>query len=310
MKLFVLSKKNCGLSFSEVCGVYKTVKQHDTFVFVETENTNYQRLAFTKEVYDVLFHCLRKDIVASLETYNWNNIIKNKTYKIESDTYKERILSVIWARLKHPHVDLKQPEVLIRFFFIGTTVYATTREWKNTYDFLSRKPHLRPSFYPASLDPQLARCMVNLARVRGNGTILDPFCGTGGIVIEAAFSGTNVVGYDTSSWMLKKCKENIAYYNLKNVRLEKKDATTFRKKCAAIVTEPPFGKNTKSQDLDTLYYDFLVNAKKNTKRIVMTFPHWIQWEKIVLKSGWMIVNHFSWYVHKSMTREIAVLMFT
>jgi len=50
--------------------------------------------------------------------------------------------------------------------------------------FGKRKPHMRPGFHPSSLNPKLARAFVNLTGIR-KGTIVDMFCGTGGILIEA-----------------------------------------------------------------------------------------------------------------------------
>ena len=62
---------------------------------------------------------------------------------------------------------------------------------------------------PTSLHPQLARCCVNLTGIKKDETLLDPFCGTGGILIEAGLMGLNCIGGDISDWVLKKCRENI-----------------------------------------------------------------------------------------------------
>ncbi len=44
------------------------------------------------------------------------------------------------------------------------------------------------------MSPKLARCMVNLTGVKENDLVLDPFCGTGGILIEAGIMGARVIG--------------------------------------------------------------------------------------------------------------------
>ena len=47
----------------------------------------------------------------------------------------------------------------------------------------------RPFFRPVSLEPRLARAAVNIAAGVNEGYVVDPMCGTGGILIESALSG-------------------------------------------------------------------------------------------------------------------------
>ncbi len=306
MLLLSISKKNPALSKAEVKALYPIVlEQHEDSIIVTGRSRRYRRLAFTKAAYNILFACRQKEIISMIQTHHWNRVIR-ESYNVEADKEERSIQTAIWKRVSNPCVALKNPEIIIHFFFRGDTVYATKRLWKNDNLFMHRKAHTRPGFYPASLDPQLARCLVNLGGI--SCTIVDPFCGTGGILIEAALLGHRCYGYDIDTKMLEKCRQNIMHYTLqKNVQLNESDATHFYKRCGAIVTEPPFGKNTKTQQLETLYFDFLVNARRSTKKIVITFPHWVAWGNIVKKSGWKIVHCFDWYVHKSMTRKIVVL---
>lgn len=306
-KIFVLSKKNLSLSIAEVQAQYDRAPNvlKGNCLFVKSRKKCYKRLAFTKEVYDVLFSCSKKVLLKKIKKYDWNKKI-NGTYCVRSVQQEREIAGVIWQLLKNPRVSLETPETLIHFFFIGGIVYCCILGWENDNACLQRKPHTRPGFYPASLDPQLARAMVNLAGVQ-KGVIVDPFCGTGGILIEAAFLGHRCYGYDHSVWMLKKCVQNIAHYCLRNVVLQQGDARTFFKKCAAIVTDPPFGKNTKKQDIAALYHAFLENAKRSTQRIVMNFPNTVNHKQIIRTTGWKMQKEFSWYVHNSLTRMIVVL---
>ena len=56
MKLFVLSKKDIGLSVSEVRSRYsgKDIVFHEDYLFVNSRSKKYTRLAYTKEVYKIL----------------------------------------------------------------------------------------------------------------------------------------------------------------------------------------------------------------------------------------------------------------
>ncbi|MBW2993758.1 hypothetical protein KY317_04250, partial [Candidatus Woesearchaeota archaeon] len=73
-----------------------------------------------------------------------------------------------------------------------------------------RKPHLKPGFHPVSLNPKLARAMVNLTGIR-KGIILDCFCGVGGILVEAGLIGLKPVGYDIDQRMTDASRINLEY---------------------------------------------------------------------------------------------------
>jgi len=310
MLLFVLSQKNLALARAEVASLYPMRKIEEQYAFVDkpSNKQSFLRipLAFTKEIYEILFSSSKKNLFEKIKKYDWNKKIKG-SFCVRSVANEREIAGSIWQKIKYPCVDLEHPDTLIHFFFMKKKVYCSRLLWKNDYAFLQRKATQRPGFYPASLDPQLARAMVNLSAAKKNARIVDPFCGTGGILIEATFSGRKVVGYDISSWMLEKCKKNIEHYNLKNVIFAVRDATTFRKKCAAIVTELPFGKNTKSQDLLMLYSQFLENAKRSTNNIVVSFPHFVDYRTICRKTGWKIKQKFVCYIHASLSKDVVVL---
>ncbi len=309
MLLFILSQKNLPLAQAEIASFYSVQKTKENYVFVSSKKILDIPLAFTKEIHDILFFCRRKDLEKHIRKYNWNRKIKG-SFCARSDVQdiERKLGGMIWDILQKPIVDLEHPDTLIHFFFIGNAVYAGLRLWKNNNAFLQRKAQLRPGFYPASLDPQLALGIVNLSGVKKNALVVDPFCGTGGILIEAAFSGRKAIGFDISKWMLKKCTQNLEHYKIKNkvVSVTVGDATTFRKKCAAIVTELPFGKNTRSQDLVLLYSQFLSNAKKNTNILVVGFPDFIDYIKICRKTGWKIKHDFRWYLHQTLSKHVVV----
>jgi tRNA (guanine10-N2)-dimethyltransferase len=68
----------------------------------------------------------------------------------------------------------------------------------------------RPYFKPISLDPRLARAMANIACPE-RGKLLDPFCGTGGILLEAAAIGSQVFGSDADSRMVEGSRDNLKW---------------------------------------------------------------------------------------------------
>lgn len=185
--------------------------------------------------------------------------------------------------------------------------------------FLSRRAHLLPAGHPTSLHPKLARAMVNLTGASGQGeVIVDPFCGAGGILIEAGLIYCRVVGYDIDKLMLKRAKINLDYVGIGGYVLKQKDATTLTRKDRGdyIVTDLPYGKNSKlsENDLEELYLKFFKVLKEfrfgrgiRTERAVVGLPDFVDYKKLLKKAKLKIKKEFDWYLHKSLTKKIIVI---
>lgn len=52
--------------------------------------------------------------------------------------------------------------------------------------------------------PRMARTLVNLSLCGTGATLLDPFCGTGGILIEAEMLGIHTLGSDFDPLMIRE----------------------------------------------------------------------------------------------------------
>ena len=172
--------------------------------------------------------------------------------------------------------------------------------------FSKRKPHLRPGFHPSSLNPKLARAFVNLTGIR-KGTIVDCFCGTGGILIEAGLIGLNIIGYDIDEEMLERSKLNFEHFKIKNYKLFLRDATKIKNKYNYIVVDLPYGHATKKIDKN-LYLNFLKNLKKILgKRAVIGFPSFCDYKKLIKQAKLKIINEFTIYLHKRLSKKIVIL---
>ena len=108
-------------------------------------------------------------------------------------------------------------------------------------NWLLRRPNLRNFFHPSALDPRLCRIMVNLARVRENDLILDPFCGTGGILLEAQRMGIRTIGLDVVKKMCGGAKQNGVE---EVVRCDSLKMPIKKLSAHAIVTDIPYGFST------------------------------------------------------------------
>lgn len=96
------------------------------------------------------------------------------------------------------------------FMVFGRTGVAETLSVHNPYDFRKRdlgRPAQRTS---QSIPPRLCRIMINLSGTRG-GLLLDPFCGMGAILQEAALMGFGVRGLDREENCVQGCIKNLAW---------------------------------------------------------------------------------------------------
>ncbi len=83
------------------------------------------------------------------------------------------------------------------------------------------------------MPPKLAQIMLNLANVTKDNTVLDPFCGTGSVLIEAAMRHSKLEGSDIKQQMLDYTKANLDWlakeYSLNiSYKLTRADATTHK----------------------------------------------------------------------------------
>lgn len=148
---------------------------------------------------------------------------------------------------KDRRVDLEDPELEVRIL-ISKAIHFYIRDLEiDRKQFEKRKVGLRPFFSPISLHPKLARALINLTGVRRGERLLDPFCGTGGILIEASLMGIRALGSDISEEMVRGCGENMEHFDADFELLEAADVGQIREvfgQVDAIATDPPYGRST------------------------------------------------------------------
>lgn len=177
----------------------------------------------------------------------------------------------------------------------------------------SRRPRKRPVFHPSTMPPKLARCLVNLARPADGTLLLDPFCGVGGILLEAAAIGCRTVGADADPRMIRGTKTNLKHYGAEPFGLVVEDATRMSvRSVESIVTDPPYGReaSTYGSSLSVLLRRFLSSAQEVLSKgcfLSMCCPSDVRISPIVSAAGFKIVESHNLYVHRSLTRRILVL---
>jgi len=308
--LYILSKQDIKLSLFELSKLVKQTKtddnnknnslkfsQIDNIVFFK-ENIDVNKTAYTKKGYRVLLECKPSELKKKLLDLD---IECNDTYKYEG---KLEIADIIWNKLNKNNsakVDLKNPKNIFETIKISDELVCfCILESENKTDFESRKAHMRPHNHPTSLHPKLARAMINLSK---SEEILDPFCGTGGLLLEAGILGKKITGYDLSNEMIIKAKDNLQAYGIYDFELLHKDALTLNQFFQAIVTDVPYGRNSKVNALDLTINKFIELAYEHSKTLVIALPDFVE-----PKLGkWIIEEEFDYYLHKNLTKKIYVL---
>ncbi|NCO97339.1 MAG: hypothetical protein COY38_01235 [Candidatus Aenigmarchaeota archaeon CG_4_10_14_0_8_um_filter_37_24] len=177
-------------------------------------------------------------------------------------------------------------------FYLGRTLFV-----HNPFEFQKRdikRPAQRPIF---SIPPRLCRIMINMSGVK-EGVLLDPFCGIGSILQEAALMGFDIRGIDIDKKCISDCLENLSWlkkeYGIeedfdKKIRLgDARELTSCfeTESIDAIVTEPYLGPPLKEkpnyikakqilEDLEDLYeksISGMIKILKPNRRIVIVTP--------------------------------------
>ncbi len=179
--------------------------------------------------------------------------------------------------------------------------------------FVERRPRKRPFFHPSAMPAKLARCMVNLAQPKVGDLVLDLFCGTASMLIEAGLIGCRVVGFDVQWRMVRGSLRNLRYYGVMPEGMLRADARCPPiRQVDSMVTDPPYGRSAKTlgRPVNAIVKDFLSTAADcvpRGRRVCVASPKDARIDGMVEGSGFKLVESHYVYVHRSLTREIAVL---
>jgi len=218
-------------------------------------------------------------------------------------------------------VDLEDPDHELRAAFgegvcaLGWLAAGSVR------DFGDRKPTDRPFFQPGSMDPLLARALANLAGAKPGTTVLDPMCGTGGVLVEAGLVGADVLGVDAQQKMVRGAGQNLARYLVPDrshpdlprsgrFDLVQGDATALGVADGAVdgvVFDAPYGRQSKiaGRTLPDLVAGALAEAGRVAGRAVVVGDR--SWADAARGAGWTVTDRFRRRVHRSLVRHVLVL---
>jgi tRNA (guanine10-N2)-dimethyltransferase len=287
-----------------------------------------RRAAFTRLCAQELLSCNAdtRSITKAVQSANLDEVLKRnesfavrvkhvKSYssRLNGMTLEKKIGAIIVGKGIGKRVDLRSPDkIFIGILTSGRFLFGLKLAEIPAKPFVERRPRKRPFFHPSAMQAKLARCMVNLAQPKTGDLVLDPFCGTGTMLVEAALIGCQVLGLDVQRRMARGTRRNMIHFGIKPDGLIVADARSIpivRVDC--IVTDPPYGtssttlKRTTKQIIEEVLKDVYSLLKKG-RRICMAAPRKIDIAKVGTTLGYKHLESHFVYVHRSLTREIAV----
>jgi len=144
----------------------------------------------------------------------------------------------------------QEGEVRIRYHVEGEIAYCGIA--------LSDKPlHRRPwrtAKYTAQLHPPVAAAMAGLIKAEDGDVIIDPFCGSGTLLIESALVNPDIrhAGFDTSLEAIKAAQENSRTAGVPVELTEREFISVYQNYSSyLIVSNPPWGERHEQEKLDS-----------------------------------------------------------
>lgn len=317
--LFELSGENTTLPFAELeCIGTVTDKRLQVAVAECPDPNSAQRLAMTQVVLEYLGECepdlpafrsLLKDLALTTRQSFAGRAKKVHGGSHELNPASQREFERLIGTMIDGPVSLINPDTEYRVIlsedrcYFGRVLFRIDR---GGYD--QRNPGKRDFFHPGVMMPRMARTLVNIACTGSGDTVLDPFCGTGGILIEAELLGMRTIGSDFDPFMISGSR-----MNARSTDFLLGDATCLPfgdRTIDNVVTDFPYGQSVcikKSDTMDRLYSDALCEIRRvlrpGRRAVVVTHRD----ISGIAAEHMMVLQQHSQRVHKSLTRRVLVL---
>jgi len=313
--LFELSGEHSELPYAELECVGTVLDRRRQVAVAECPDPEaIGRLALSHAVMEYLGECeaskeafagLLKDLSIRTEKPFAGRVRKvHGTALRESQLELERLI----GGMIHGPVSLSSPEEEYRAIcsedrcYFGRCIQKIDR---GAFEY--RNPMRRAFFHPGVMMPRMARALVNLTLVARGELLLDPFCGTGGTLLEAEMIGVRAVGSDFDPAMVIGSRKNLPSADVMladAARLPFCDGSI-----DAVATDLPYGQSVRmlGDTFFSLYDDALSEIRRVLKpgRRAVVVTH----RDISELAGqhFTVLQLHNQRVHKSLTRRIMVL---
>lgn len=274
------------------------------------------RLSHTSIVDELLFSCPIDELAVCAKHHplpaggSLAVRVKNRSTRHQSEAVINALADV-YAQ-DHP-INLQSPDHEVRAIVTDAMVHVGKKLLEiDTAAFEARKSQYRPFFTGITMHPRLARALVNLSRVRPGQLFCDPFCGSGGILLEAGLMGMTVIGGDVESKMTTGCTKTLEHYGVTGFQLFPLDIGKLPKYVPdvdGIATDFPYGRSTttKGEERMQLYqrsFQAIAQMLKPGRYAVCGLS---EKESIALGESFLTLQDvYDIRAHRSLTRSFAV----
>ncbi|MEM0057193.1 MAG: hypothetical protein QXH96_01780, partial [Candidatus Geothermarchaeota archaeon] len=208
-------------------------------IYASTETPSYENV-LVQELYDEIRTASK--IAVGIVTYESEFIKANEVNEL-----RVKVADKLLKDFKGT-VDLKNPQKRIVLIYVRDRIFSALElVGDHEKGFLKRRPSKKPVFSPFSLDPKLARVMVNLSGAIEGELILDPFCGVGGIPVEAVMMNIECICIELMYKWALGAEINLRWIDKSRGLYEVicgDSLTSLIRKAKYIVTDPPYGRIT------------------------------------------------------------------
>lgn len=295
----------------------------DRFVLLKASNLNHvdkilERAAYTISACLHLGTIKPNSINKSAEIVFSSDMMDGKeTFRVDcydlagsssSVTVESKIAALIKKADPRMRVSMQNPDAILVAVDRGHSIsIGYSLALKAQQEWEKRRPKMRPFFYTAALFPKFSRALVNLSRIKSGEFFLDPFCGSGSIVIEASLMGFDAVGIDFFQNMCRGALENLKALAPPYSSIIQGDARTLPLcKVGGTATDIPYGRTapiTASSQRELLK-DFLRSASEVLEKgryAIVVHPSSLN----IQAEGFTLVNNHKIRVHRSLTRVVS-----
>lgn len=316
MKLILeLSGEHPAIPVEEVKSILPVYEQNTQVLLVEAPDIKIlERFAYTHSAMQYIGECLadRESFIQMLKDLNIHSqepfcgrVKKMADHGMETSSGElERLIGFY----VDGQVSVSAPKRIFRTIISGGKCYFGELIWeldRNPYH--NRKPGKRPFFHPGVMMPRMIRALVNISGAMPGEWILDPFCGTGGTLIEASLIGCHAIGSDADFFMIQGSRKNLdaAMTGVADARyIPFPDASIDH-----VVSDLPYGQSVTivGNGLSDLYQQALREIRRIVKpgnRSVLVTHQDI---RPLAQQYFEIVGYYEQRVHKSLTRRVLVV---
>jgi tRNA (guanine10-N2)-dimethyltransferase len=249
------------------------------------------------------------------------SLLRRGTYRVrvfgegDGGEGEEEIISSIADKVEGK-VSLEDPDREVSAFVGhgGAKIYlAITKPCSMRQGWSTRRPRSRAFFHPSAIFPKLSRALVNLSGAQPGDAFLDPFCGTGSLLIEASIIGAEPVGIDRARKMVRGARRNALKYAQPWLGLVRADSRSLPiREVGAIATDIPYGRASSAGGLESgeILRSLVEGAPKalpTGRKLVVMHPKSLRVEAVTGSGDLRIERELEIYIHRTLTRTITVL---